>query len=362
MSKDSIVVLSIVFLLSAIGIVMVYSASAIYADQIMGSSAYFLIRQTIYFFIGLLAMFTAYIIKPSFWQRHSRAIVFLAILFLIIVYLPVISHTTRGTKRWLRFFGVNIQPAEISKIALVIYISDYLNRNLKSIAKGRLTAFIPPIIILFIVSFLILLQPDLGTVIILFCVCGVLFFLSGIRQRYIWALLMFCGTVAYFAVIKVPYRMRRISAYLDPWSDPLGSGFQIIQSFLAISSGGLLGVGLGKSAQKLFYLPQSYTDFIFSILGEELGFLGVSFIVILFILFFIFGMRIANKQLNHFKKFLAISIVLLIVIQAIINIFVATGLLPTKGLPLPFISYGGSSLIVNMMAIGILLSIDRERV
>ncbi|MFH1383507.1 MAG: FtsW/RodA/SpoVE family cell cycle protein [Candidatus Omnitrophota bacterium] len=167
-----------------------------------------------------------------------------------------------------------------------------------------------------------------------------------------------CVLVSYFAIIKVPYRINRILAYLDPWSDPQGSSFQIIQSFVALASGGMKGVGLGQSTQKLFYLPQSYTDFIFSIIGEEMGFIGTASVVTLFVLFFILGLRIVRRQYEPFKKLLSLSLVLLIIIQFAINSLVATGFLPTKGLPLPFISYGGSSLIINMIAVGILISID----
>ncbi len=359
MSRESAGIIIIVLSLISIGIVMTYSASGIYADHVMGDPTYFLFRQISFFFIGIIFMTLFSLIDPSFLQKNSRIIILLSIFLLLAVYLPFISQTTRGTKRWLRIFGFNIQPAEFSKVALCIYFSDYLSRHMKKIARGSFLIFIPPLIILFIITFLILIQPDLGTVIILFIISSVLFFLSGIRQRYIWFFSLACLSVSYFAIIKVPYRLQRIVAYINPWSDPQGSGFQIIQSFLALSLGGINGVGLGQSTQKLFYLPQSYTDFIFSIIGEELGFIGSSLVITLFLLFFILGLRIVQKQYEPFKKFLSLSLVLLIVIQVMINILVATGLLPTKGLPLPFISYGGSSLIMNMIAVGILLSIDR---
>lgn len=362
MSKEAAGIIVIVLILTAIGIVMVYSASAIYADQVMGSPNYYLLRQVVFSCIGILLMTVFSFVDPVYLQRHSRLIMLISFLLLVAVYVPFISQTTRNTKRWLHLFGWNLQPAEFTKIAMCVYFSDYLSRNLKPIAQGKFLIFMPLLLVLFVCSGLILLQPDLGTVVILFSVSAILFFLSGLRQRYIWLFFLVCSTVAYFAIIKVPYRMRRIVAYLDPWSDPLGSGFQIIQSFVALASGGLHGVGLGQSTQKLFYLPQSYTDFIFSIIGEELGFIGSSFVVTLFLLFLILGIRIAQRQFEPFKKYLALSLVLLVVIQAVINILVATGLLPTKGLPLPFISYGGSSLVVNMIIVGVILSIDRVHV
>jgi len=359
MSKEASGIILVVLPLIAIGIIMTYSASGIYADQVMGSSTYFLIRQILFFGIGFMCLIVFSFIDPAWFQRHSRVIILVAILLLLAVYLPLISQTTRGTRRWLRVFGFNMQPAEFTKLAVCIYFSDYLSRKLKPIARGNILVFIPPVLILLITSGLILLQPDLGSVVILFIISATLFFLSGIRQRYIWLFGALCATISYFAIIKVPYRMKRIIAYLNPWSDAQGSGFQIIQSFLALACGGMQGVGLGQSTQKLFYLPQSYTDFIFSIIGEELGFVGTVLVVTLYVVFFILGIRIVHRQSDQFHKMLSLSLVLLIVVQVIINILVATGLLPTKGLPLPFISYGGSSLIMNMIVVGILISIDR---
>lgn len=362
MSRDAEMMILAVLSLIAIGIVMTYSASAIYADMVMEvSSTFFLYRQIFYFGIGSVLLFLVSWINPSFYQKNSRLIALIALGCLITVYLPFLGQSMRKTRRWLSIFGFNFQPAEFCKLALCVYFSDYLSRKLKKISRGSFSVFLPPLIVLMMCTGLILMQPDLGSVIILFIISATLFFLAGIRQRYIWSFFMICSVISYFAIIKVPYRMNRILAYLDPWKDPQGNGFQIIQSFLALSSGGVDGVGLGQSTQKLFYLPQSYTDFIFSIIGEELGFLGTSLVVSLFLAFAIFGIRIANRQYDIFRKFLVLSLVLLIVVQAIINIFVATGLLPTKGLPLPFISYGGSSLIMNMMAVGIIISIDRDR-
>jgi cell division protein FtsW len=359
MSKDAIWLFFISLTLICIGIVMTYSASGIYADQVMGNAAYFLIRQVMFFLIGLVLLVGFSLLNPSLLQKYSLTLMLLSILFLLTVYVPFISHTTRNTRRWLTFCGVNFQPAEFTKLTLCIYFADYLTRKRRSIARGGIRPFIPPLAILMVTSVLILVQPDLGTVVILFALSAIFFFLSGLKQRYIWCFLIGASVVSYFAIIKVPYRMSRIVAYLNPWSDPQGSGFQIIQSFLAFALGGIKGVGLGESTQKLFYLPQSYTDFIFSIVGEESGFFGTSIIVTLFLLFCILGLRIAHRQREGFNKLLSLGLVFLITIQVVINILVATGLLPTKGLPLPFISYGGSSLLINMIAVGIIIGIDR---
>jgi cell division protein FtsW len=280
---------------------------------------------------------------------------------LILVYVPFLSREASGARRWLKVFSFNFQPAEFSKIALVLYFSAYLKRKINLMRRGSFAVLMPPLFILAVLSGLIVLQPDLGSVILLFFVAAVLFFVAGIRYRYIISFFIFCSIFFYFAVVKVPYRLERILTFLNPWRDPMGSGFQIIQSFIAFGLGGIRGVGLGCSTQKLFYLPQSYTDFIYAILAEEGGIIAASFVIVLYMIFFIQGILIAMRQGDLFRRMVAFSLCLLIVFQAILNIFVAMGLIPTKGLALPFISFGGSSLIVNMMAVGIILSIDRSR-
>jgi len=248
---------------------------------------------------------------------------------------------------------------EFAKIAVCIYLSDYLSRKLKFITRGSIKVFFPPLLLIGILCFLSLLQPDLGSCFIIVVISALLFFLAGIRLRYVFAAIATLVPVFYFLVIKVPYRLSRIMAYINPWEDPRGSGFQIIQSFLAFGLGGVQGVGLGQSTQKLFYLPSSYNDFILSVIGEELGLIGVLAVMILYGVIFACGMLMVNKAQHSQDKLIAISLTLLIVLQALINMLVATGLIPTKGLPLPFVSYGGTSLVFNLMGVGLLLSIDR---
>lgn len=361
LSKEGIAILLSMFLLIFIGIVMIYSASAIYADQHFHDSFLFLRRQILYFFIGFVLFLIAFLIKPEILEKNSHLVIFIAILLLFLVYLPGISRTSSGARRWLHIFQFNFQPAEFSKIALIIYFSDYLKRKIKLIRRGNFQALLPPLFVLGVFSFLIILQPDLGSVILLFFITAVLFFIAGIRQRYILGFFLICSVFFYFAVVKVPYRFERITAYLNPLDDPEGSGFQIIQSFLAFGLGGIKGVGLGASTQKLFYLPQGYTDFIYAIIAEEGGFFASLLVLLIYFFIFIQGMIISLRQADLFRRMVSFSLCTLIIFQAILNIFVTTGLIPTKGLPLPFISYGGSSLIINMIAIGILLSIDRNK-
>lgn len=339
---------------------MTYSASAVYADQVFHSPTYFLRRQLFYIVFGTFAFLFTSSLDPEFLKRHSRTLLLVGIGMLLCVFLPFIGHSAGGARRWIRLPLFTFQPVEYVKLAACIYLSDYLTRKIKQISLGSLSVFIPPVMILLLVFGLVILQPDMGSCIFLFLIMGILFVLSGIRLRYIIVAGLLALVVLAIFILKAPYRMRRVTAYLDPWKDPRGSGFQIIQSFLAFGSGGWKGVGLGQGTQKLFYLPQSYTDFIFSIIGEELGLIGTVLVIAFYIAFFFFGNRISMNARDPFMKLLAYALVLLIVLQAIINFLVALGLVPTKGLPLPFISYGGTALIFHMSAVGILVAIDRK--
>jgi cell division protein FtsW len=221
--------------------------------------------------------------------------------------------------------------------------------------------FVPPLILIGIVCVLTILEPDLGSVAFIVMTMAILFFVSGLQLRYVLGALAVLLPAFYFLIIRVPYRLSRLEAYLNPWEDPLGSGFQIIQSFLAFASGGIHGVGLGQSTQKLFYLPSSHNDFILAVIGEELGLIGVMIVVALYVLFFLCCIRMARKSDQAFEKLLITSVTMLIVLQTVFHMMVATGLVPTKGLPLPFISYGGSSVVVNLIAVGILMAADRRK-
>ena len=359
MSKEGKIVFIAVYLLVSLGIVMTYSSSAIYAEQTFKNAAYFLNRQVLYALIGTVFLFFAAAQDPYLWKEHARELVIFSLILLALVFLPVVGHMAGGARRWIRLGPVNFQPAEVSKLVICVYLSDYLSRRIKGIQRGEFSLLIPPILVLGLTCGLILIQPDLGSSVFIFVLAAILFFLAGIRMRYVvFASLVFLPVV-YFLVIQVPYRMSRVTAYLNPWLDPQGSGFQIIQSLLAFGMGGVRGVGLGESMQKLFYLPQSYNDFIYSIIGEELGLIGTASVLILYGVIFLAGMKIARRAQGNFGKLFVTSLVLIVVLQAIINMLVATGLIPTKGLPLPFVSYGGSSLVFNLFGVGLLLAMDR---
>lgn len=360
MSLPSRILFVAVYLLVSVGIVMTYSASSVYAEQVYGNSMYFLIRQLIFVIIGTFFMILTAMSPISFWKKHSREVILFAILMMMMVFLPGIGREAGGARRWINLGPVNFQPVEFAKIAACIYLSDYMTRKIKIIKQGSLPILIPPLLLIGGVCGLSLLQPDLGSAVIIFLVMSVLVFMAGIKLRYVFLGLSALIPVFYVLVARVPYRLSRVTAYLNPWDDPQGSGFQIIQSFLAFGMGGIKGVGLGQSTQKLFYLPSSYNDFIFSVIGEELGLIGMLFVMFLYAVIFVCGIRMAENARNDHERLLTTSLILLILFQALINMLVATGLIPTKGLPLPFVSYGGTSIVFNLMAVGFLMSLDRS--
>lgn len=297
-----------------------------------------------------------YKVLQRYLQRYSFPLIICGIILLILLFLPWTGKEIRGARRALWIGG---QPIEFVRLALVIYIASYLSKKQEKI-KDFLKGFLPFLVILLTIFILTVLQPSLGSAINLAIFSLVMFLIGGGRILHLCYLFLFSLPISYTLIWEVPYRKRRILGYLFPFDDPLDKGYQIIQSFLALRKGGLYGVGIGNSTQKLFYLPEPHTDFIFSIIGEEMGFIGAVFILLLFLGFAILGIRIACKASDLFSNFLGVGIVSMIIIQVILNLCVVTGLLPTTGLPLPFISFGGSSLISNMVAVGILLSISKE--
>ena len=346
--------------LIAIGIVMTYSASAVYADQYFGSATYFFRRQLFYVLVGTVIFSFLIHLNPDKLKQYAKQLMVLAILMLALVYIPPFGQSAGGARRWIHLVAFNFQPVEYAKLAVCLYLADYLSRKLKPMAEGKIMVLVPPLFVIGTILVLVIAQPDLGSCVFILMVSGLLFFLAGIKLRFVAIATIPVMAGFIFLVISAPYRLNRIAAFLDPWKDPSGSGFQIIQSFLAFALGGINGVGLGQSTQKLFYLPQGYTDFIFSIIGEELGLIGAMTVLILYGVFLLFGIKIVNKCRVPFYRLFAHALVLMIVLQALLNLLVATGMIPTKGLPLPFISYGGTSLIFNMITVAILIAIDRK--
>ncbi|MCD5390679.1 putative lipid II flippase FtsW [candidate division NPL-UPA2 bacterium] len=359
MNKSSCLLFLLTFTLAGIGLVAIYSTSAISAGERFGDSAFFLKRQMLWMGLGLAFMLLAMVTKYELLKVLSKPLLLLSVLLLIMVLLPQFGREAGGARRWLRVGGFSIQPSEMARLAIILYLSAYLARKqdrVKELWRGLLA----PLLVLGVVTGLILLQPDLGTSLLIGLVALILLFVAGVRLIYLAGIGFSSLPALYLLITRVPYRQRRILAFLDPWKDPRGVGYQITQSFMALGSGGLSGIGLGESRQKLFYLPAAHTDFIFSIIGEELGFIGTAAILILFLIFIWTGMRIAYRAPDLFGHLLGVGITAAIGLQAIINVGVATGSLPTKGIPLPFISFGGSSLLLNMVGVGLLLNISRN--
>lgn len=348
----------LVVLLICIGIVMIYSSSSVYALQNLDNSSYFLTRHLIFLSIGFILALFFMAIDYREIRRWVKPILLLVILLLTLVLVPGIGKESFGARRWFRMGSIYFQPSEFAKIAMLIYAADFLARKGNKIRNFK-EGFLPLTVVLGIVCVLILKQPDLGTTVSLALLIFVMMFIAGTKFKYLGFIGLLSLPAVYWLVVKVPYRMARILAFLDPWQDSRGIGFQLSQSHIALGSGGFFGVGLGRSAQKLFYLPAAHTDFIFSIIGEELGLIGTVTVIILFSLFIWQGARIAKRTDDTFGYFLCVGIVTMIGLQAVVNIGVSIGALPTKGLPLPFISYGGSALIFNMIAVGLLLNVSR---
>jgi cell division protein FtsW len=350
-------VLLLAVALTCIGVVMVYSSSAIMAAEKFNDGFYFLKRQLLYTLIGFVLMAGAAYFKYQNWRKLAIITLIGSIALLSLLFVPGLGVKVGGALRWLKLPGFNLQPAELVKLGLVLYLAHSLTRKkemVRSLAKG----YLPYMIVLAALLLLLLKQPDLGSAMIIAGVALSMLIVAGVRWLYILPTLLMSLPVLYFLVMNVDYRRRRILAFLDPWEDPFDTGFQIIQSLVAFGKGGVLGQGLGIGEQKLFYLPEAHTDFIFSVIGEELGLVGVLVVASLFLLLVLCGIRIALQCQDPFGRNLAFGISLLLGLEAFVNLAVCMGLLPTKGLALPFISYGGTSLVVSLVAVGILLNIS----
>src|SRR5690625_1722216 len=344
-------------MLLIMGLVMVYSSSHIWAEYKYADQLFFIKRQLIFASLGIICMLFIMNIPYHFWKKYSKFILLICFILLIIVKIPGIGIVRGGAQSWIGVGAFSIQPSEFMKLGLIIFLSVYLSLHQKYI-----TSFIKgffPALILVVSSFgLIMLQPDLGTGIVLVGTCMIMIFVSGARLFHFFGLAL-TGLVGFILLIlSAPYRISRITAFLNPWEDPLGDGFQIIQSLYAIGPGGLMGVGFGESLQKYFYLPEPQTDFIFAILGEEFGFIGATFVLGIFILLLWRGINIALAAPDQFGRFTAFGIISMLTIQVMINVSVVIGLIPVTGITLPFLSYGGSSLMLTLCSIGIVLNIS----
>jgi cell division protein FtsW len=351
------ILLIAVLALVGIGIVMVYSTSAILAGDRFQDPYFFLKRQILYAGVGFVLMILMTFLPYGVLKRFAYPIFFVSILFLIAVLIPGIGHRAGGSMRWLKIQSLSFQPSEFAKLGLIVFLSYLLTKKEEKIRSFSF-GFLPTILLSGLVIVLVLKEPDFGAALFMAAVVFLLLFVSGVRLIYILSALLVTAPVVYYFLTNVAYRQKRLMSFIRPWEDPTGTSFQIIQSFLSFGSGGLFGLGLGEGRQKLFFLPAPHTDFIFSGIGEELGLIGAMVVVLLFIILTLRGIQIGLSLEDRFGAFLALGITLMISLQAIINVGVVLGLLPTKGLTLPFISYGGTSLIANLAGVGILLHLS----
>lgn len=348
-----------VILISIFGIVMIYSASSIWAEFKFHDAFKYVKQQSFFFIVGIIVMLISSKIDLDFIKKKANLILIGCLILLALVLIPGIGQVRNGSRSWFGFGGLGIQPSEFAKIGLIIFTAKYLQnnqKNMKDIKKGALPIFL----VIGIFFLLIMLEPDFGTAFVITLTLVCLIFVSGLKISFFvkLGLLGILGVVA--LIIAAPYRMARIISFLNPWSDPLGSGYQIIQSLYAIGPGGILGQGFMKSRQKHFYLPEPQTDFIFSIISEEFGFLGVIIVCSFFFLLFYRMIKIAMASEDLFKKYLAFGLAFGIFIQAGLNLAVVVGLIPVTGVTLPFFSYGGSSLLVSMLSVGLVLNVSRK--
>ena len=350
------ILIIIMLALTAAGVVMVYSTSFIVAMQRFGDEWFFVKKHVTFALLGAVLFIISSRVPYHLYRKLTYPILLFAAVLLILVLIPGIGRQAGGARRWLHLGGLTFQPSEFAKLAVVIFLAYSLEAKKENI-KGFSLGFLPNIAIPGIIIALIIVEPDFGTAVTLFGLTCMMSFIGGVRVKHLAGLFLAMLPAFYLIVRNFSYMMDRILVFLDPWKDPEGRGWQTIQSFLAFGSGGVWGVGLGQSKQKLFYLPEAHTDFIFSIIGEELGLAGIAATIALYLIFLVTGVKISSTAKDLFGTYLALGLTFMVTLQALINMAVVLGVLPPKGMPLPFISYGGSSLVVSMIAVGIILNI-----
>lgn len=341
------------------GLMMIYSSSYIWAEYKFNNSFHYVIYQGVFVFVGIVLMLIVSKIDYKIYYRYANILLLCAFILLILVLIPGIGIVRNGSRSWFGIGSLGVQPSEFTKLCLIIFTSKYLEKSNKFI-KDYKKGVIPILLVVFLFFGLIMLEPDFGTGMIILVSIIALLFIAGVNMKF-FIVLGLTGVVGIIVLILIaPYRMDRITSFLDPWNDPLGTGFQIIQSLYAIGPGGLLGTGYLNSRQKYFYLPEPQTDFIFSIIAEEFGVLGAFIVAILFSIILYRGIKISLKQEDLFAKYLCFGLIFQIIVQTILNLSVVIGLVPVTGVTLPFLSYGGSSLLISMISIGIILSVSRQ--
>lgn len=355
--RPDVLIVAVVVVLLALGLVVVMSAASVTDLVQYGDPYYHVKRQLVWAVIGVIVM----TVLTRFDYRYLRllAVPVLGAALLLLVLVLFVGTEVSGARRWIGFGFFNVQPSEIAKLALIMYLSAYVARK-RGEMQQFMTGLVPPLAIAGVVCLLILLEPDFGTAFVTGLTAGIIIFAGGASFSHVVAVVAAAAPLGVYLLVSEEYRMRRLMAFIDPWADRMDSGWNVVQSLLAIGSGGLFGLGLGESRQKYLYVPEQHTDFIFAILGEELGFVGTTIVLFLFAVFAWRGLRVAMRAPDTFGSMLAVGITSMIVLQAFLNIGVVTGSLPTTGITLPFISVGGSSLVVTLAGVGILLNISSQ--
>jgi len=355
--KPDIMLLLVTLILVSVGMVMIYSSSFIIAQDRFGDEYHFLKKQIIFGFIGLIIMVVLSKFPYLMWKKAAYLVVIMSIVLLSLLLVPGVGAKVGGATRWLRFGAFSFQVSEAVKIALILFTAYYFTKKAEYV-KSFFRIVTVPFSITMIVVVLMLMQPDFGTAVITVAVVMCMYFIAGGRIIHMAGLAAAALPAAFVILVRESYRLERLMAFRNPWKDPTDTGFQIIQSFISFGSGGTFGVGLGNSMQKLYYLPEPHTDFILSVIAEEGGFVGVAIVISLFAVLIIRGFLISFRARESFGTLLAAGLTVLIALEGFINMAAVMGIIPTKGLALPFLSYGGTSLIMSMAAVGILLNIS----
>jgi cell division protein FtsW len=355
MQYDIALLFPVLFLVG-IGIVMVYSASSALALKKFGTSYYFLKKQSIFALLGIVVLVISCHVPYHIFRSLTYPLLVLTAVLLLAILISGFGYSAGGAKRWFRIAGFTFQPSEFARFSLVIYLAYSMNKKMNRIKEFKV-GFLPHVLVLCMFTTMIMLQPDFGSVVIFGAITWIMLFVGGVRITYLLGSLILVSPVIYYLMVSADYRIERIMSFMNPWQYSADKGYQVVHSLLAFGTGGIWGTGIGKGYQKLFYLPEPHTDFIFSVIGEELGLIGVLIILGLYTIILWRGIAIARNSKDAFGSFVAIGLTTAIGLQICVNMGVALGLLPTKGLTLPFLSYGGTSLLMNMVSIGVLINI-----
>ena len=359
LTVDKWMLLAVVGLL-AVGVTMVLSTSYLYSQERYGDGTYFFRKQMIAMGAGAVALIACTMIPSALYRRFAYPLLALSFIILVLVLVPGVGVNRGGARRWITFPGFAFQPSELAKLALVFYLAHSMAKK-EQMIRSFSVGVLPHLMVFGLFAGMLLLEPDFGTALMLSMLLYFMLFIGGARVHHLVGTGLMALPVLIYVFTKADYRIRRLMSFLDPWSDAAGSGFHVIQSLIAFGSGQIWGRGLGESRQKLFYLPEAHTDFVFSVIGEELGLLGALAVLALFGVIITRGLQLTAKIEEPFDQYLAFGLTVLLGLQALIHMGVVMGLMPTKGLVLPFISYGGSAMVINLMEAGILLGLSRRR-